>query len=95
MSASGSNLSLSGMSLGNGSGGGGNGSGGNTPSMAANGGGMGGEAGQQGGGARGAHSLVSGTPIAGNPDWAAFTAPDGRTYYYNATTGVSSWESPQ
>ena len=31
---------------------------------------------------------------AGATDWAAYTAPDGRTYYYNAKTGVSSWEKP-
>mmetsp|Transcript_60261 Transcript_60261/g.111753 ORF Transcript_60261/g.111753 Transcript_60261/m.111753 type:complete len:170 (-) Transcript_60261:96-605(-) len=29
------------------------------------------------------------------PDgWTVHTAPDGRLYYFNATTGVSSWEPP-
>merc|ERR1740124_558042 len=39
-------------------------------------------------------TVVSGRPIEGAPDWAAYTAPDGRAYYYNAKTGVSSWEKP-
>mmetsp|Transcript_568 Transcript_568/g.1737 ORF Transcript_568/g.1737 Transcript_568/m.1737 type:complete len:426 (+) Transcript_568:85-1362(+) len=28
-------------------------------------------------------------------DWAPYTAPDGRTYYYNAKKGVSTWVKPQ
>ena len=32
--------------------------------------------------------------LSGNTDWAGYTAPDGRTYYYNGKTGVSSWEKP-
>ena len=43
---------------------------------------------------RGAAPVVSGTPVEGQPDWAAYTAPDGRSYYYNASTGVSAWEKP-
>ena len=39
-------------------------------------------------------TVISGRPVEGAPDWAAYTAPDGRTYYYNAKTGVSSWEKP-
>ena len=27
-------------------------------------------------------------PVDGAPDWAAYTAPDGRAYYYNAKAGV-------
>lgn len=27
-------------------------------------------------------------------DWKEFTAPDGRKYYYNSTTKVSSWTMP-
>jgi hypothetical protein len=38
--------------------------------------------------------FVSGNPVDGFPDWASYTAPDGRTYYYNAKTGVSSWKKP-
>jgi len=38
--------------------------------------------------------VVNGKPVDGAADWAAYTAPDGRTYYYNAKTGVSSWEKP-
>jgi len=38
--------------------------------------------------------VISGKPVDGVPDWAGYTAPDGRTYYYNAKTGVSSWEKP-
>uniref|UniRef100_A0A7S2GKZ1 WW domain-containing protein n=1 Tax=Haptolina brevifila TaxID=156173 RepID=A0A7S2GKZ1_9EUKA len=59
-----------------------------------------GEAGANGGvspgGARGGKSqtVVSGKPVEGNTDWAGYTAPDGRTYYYNGKTGVSSWEKP-
>ena len=44
--------------------------------------------------ARATPTVVSGRPIEGVPDWAAYTAPDGRAYYYNAKTGVSSWEKP-
>jgi hypothetical protein len=40
-------------------------------------------------------AVVGGTPVEGQPDWAAYSAPDGRSYFYNATTGVSSWEAPQ
>lgn len=39
-------------------------------------------------------TVISGRPVDGAPDWAAYTAPDGRTYYYNAKTGVSAWEKP-
>lgn len=39
-------------------------------------------------------AVVSGKPVDGATDWAAYTAPDGRTYYYNAKTGISSWEKP-
>jgi len=39
-------------------------------------------------------AVVSGKPVDGATDWAAYTAPDGRTYYYNSKTGVSSWEKP-
>ena len=35
-----------------------------------------------------------GKPVDGFPDWASYTSPDGRTYYYNAKTGVSSWKMP-
>ena len=28
-------------------------------------------------------------------DWKEFTAPDGRKYYYNSTTKVSSWTMPE
>ena len=38
--------------------------------------------------------VISGKPVEGVADWAGYTAPDGRTYYYNAKTGVSSWEKP-
>jgi len=41
-----------------------------------------------------APAVVSGKPVDGAADWAAYTAPDGRTYYYNSKTGVSSWEKP-
>jgi len=40
-------------------------------------------------------AVVSGKPVEGNTDWAGYTAPDGRTYYYNGKTGVSTWEKPQ
>jgi len=59
-----------------------------------------GDAGANGGtspaGARGgkSQSVVSGKPVEGNTDWAGYTAPDGRTYYYNGKTGVSTWEKP-
>ena len=33
-------------------------------------------------------------PAAAGTGWAAYTAPDGRTYYYNAATAVSTWERP-
>ena len=49
---------------------------------------------QAGGGTAAVAAVVSGTPVEGQPDWAAYNAPDGRIYYYNATTGVSSWEKP-
>ena len=39
-------------------------------------------------------TVVSGKPVEGAVDWAAYTAPDGRTYYYNARTAVSTWEKP-
>jgi len=39
-------------------------------------------------------AVISGKPVEGVADWAGYTAPDGRTYYYNAKTGVSSWEKP-
>jgi len=39
--------------------------------------------------------MVSGKPVDGVADWASYTAPDGRNYYYNAKTGVSSWTKPQ
>ena len=39
-------------------------------------------------------AVVSGTPVDGAADWAAYTAPDGRIYYYNAKTAVSTWEKP-
>lgn len=38
--------------------------------------------------------VVSGVPVEGHPEWSAYAAPDGRTYYYNATSGVSSWDKP-
>ena len=41
-----------------------------------------------------APTVVNGQPVEGAPDWAAYMAPDGRAYYYNANTGVSSWERP-
>ena len=47
-----------------------------------------------GAGAQPTPTVISGRPVEGAPEWSAYTAPDGRTYYYNATTGVSSWESP-
>jgi len=59
-----------------------------------------GDAGVNGGaspaGARGGkpQPVVSGKPVEGNTDWAGYTAPDGRTYYYNGKTGVSTWEKP-
>ena len=31
---------------------------------------------------------------AGGPAWTEHTAPDGRKYYYNKSTGKSSWEKP-
>jgi pre-mRNA-processing factor 40 len=31
-------------------------------------------------------------PVRGGAEWAQHTAPDGRSYYYNATTRASSWE---
>lgn len=39
-------------------------------------------------------AVVSGKPVEGAADWAAYTAPDGRSYYYNAKTGVSTWDKP-
>ena len=38
--------------------------------------------------------FMSGKPVDGFPDWASYPSPDGRTYYYNAKTGTSSWERP-
>ena len=38
--------------------------------------------------------VLSGIPVEGNPEWAAYAAPDGRTYYYNASSGISSWDKP-
>ena len=39
-------------------------------------------------------TVVSGKPVEGAVDWAAYTAPDGRTYYSNARTAVATWEKP-
>ena len=47
-----------------------------------------------GAGAQPTPTVISGRPVEGAPEWSAYTAPDGRTYYYNAKTGVSSWEKP-
>ena len=33
-------------------------------------------------------------PVKKTSDWKEFTAPDGRKYYYNSTTKVSSWTMP-
>ena len=38
--------------------------------------------------------VVSGTPVEGNPEWSAYTAPDGRKYYYHKESGKSAWEKP-
>ena len=34
------------------------------------------------------------TPVKKASDWKEFTAPDGRKYYYNSQTKVSSWTMP-
>jgi hypothetical protein len=52
------------------------------------------EASQQGGALGGANLMLGGTPVEGLLDWAAYLAPDGRTYYYNAKTGISTWDRP-
>lgn len=33
--------------------------------------------------------------VAKASDWKEFTAPDGRKYYYNSVTKVSSWSMPE
>jgi len=51
--------------------------------------------GAQQGGQGGAASLVlGGTPVEGLTHWAAYLAPDGRTYYYNSETAISTWDKP-
>ena len=37
---------------------------------------------------------VQAEPAKKASDWKEFTAPDGRKYYYNAATKVSSWTMP-
>ena len=71
------------------------GNGGGPPNAPQQGGNMmGADAAKGGANGNGNTSMMRGIPVEGNPDWSGYTAPDGRTYYYNATTGVSSWEKP-
>ena len=39
-------------------------------------------------------STANGAPAASKPAWTEHTAPDGRKYYYNASTKQSVWEKP-
>jgi len=54
----------------------------------------GGSTGSGGGGVGNANLMMGGTPVEGLKDWAAYIAPDGRTYYYNSRTGISTWDRP-